>query len=359
MFVVPMGFHTALFPSCLPSDADADANNSEASDTQLPPPKSLPRRSPRSVKLPVAVTSPPTRRSSSRLVVTPSPLRQHKQSQKQKPKRAGVKRARHRRGTVAWRLFDDGWFKGKVERRPTSEHPVYLMSHSDGDMEEMMESQIDALIQMRLKEERRRKAAAPTVPPSKKKKTGNASKKERKRKVAASIAPPSKKKKTGKASSGQHVHGIYLEMPRKLPPDAVDLDDHMVARLEEVGLYSKDWLKLATRVHNDFLRGVDHFSKYKPKEFEPLGWLPKGRAARVRKNAVTLHRDVIAPLRHCTSSSEEQQGKDEGGAVGAARRAVAASAPAVAASASASVSASVAVAAGTGGAVPVAASEPV
>lgn len=106
-----------------------------------------------------------------------------------------------------------------------------------------------------------------------------------------------KEKKTGKAASGQYFHGIYLEMPSELPPDAVDLDDDMVARLEEVGCHTREWLKLARRVYNEFLRGVFAHSKYKPKAFEPLGWVPKGRRKRLRKTAEMLHRDVIAPLR--------------------------------------------------------------
>ena len=248
------------------------------------------RRSPRSLSS-MPQSNP---RRSSRLpaitpavVVTPSPSRRRRRMQKHKPdqktnaRKAGSHVIRYRCGTVVWRLFDDGWFKGKVERRPTSEHPFYLISYSDGDMEEMVESQIDALIQKREKHEQQAK---------------DERKRKRKEKEAVS-APLSKKKKAGKVSSGLYFRGMYLEMPSELTPDAVNLDDEMVARLGELGCHSKDWLKLATRVYNDFLRGVERHSKYKPQAFEPLGWLAKGRRSRIRKSAVVFHCEVVAPLR--------------------------------------------------------------
>ena len=268
----------------------------DASPTPQSPPSR--RTSPRSFAI---ITPSSTQRKSSQrmqLFPKPKPTIRNRQSPRLSvavtslpPKRKQQVRKppyRHHLGAVVWKLFDDGWFKGKVTRHPGTNNHHYLIIYSDGDQEEMIESQIDYLLRKREEYEQRQYEQH------------EEEKKKKKKKVVKEKPPPHKKKQ--QAKNNILAKDIYLEMPWPASPDDVELTSDAIVRLRNAGCGSQAWLSIATRVYNEFLRKKDAVTKKRRKEslnpIVPLYWIKgKKRRAALQLSAIKFHQQVVAPLR--------------------------------------------------------------
>lgn len=219
---------------------------------------------------------------------------------KSKSKSTKSKMPRYSMGQKLWKQFHAGPFEGTIVRCPTPDRQSYLVSYADGDSEEMHESLVTFLLGSAKKKKKKKMA----VPKKKKKMDVPMS--------STSPSPSSKRKRESPATpkrkkhSGIYVRGIFMDYPWDLLPGDPHLDSAMVQRLRKVGCDSRDWILLARRVYVEFLIKLKDQKQSRPKPIEPLGWLPKSKRAKMRKNGEILHDKVIAPLRRKATRSKHK-----------------------------------------------------
>lgn len=178
-----------------------------------------------------------------------------------------------------------GTFLGKVSMLPTGTRRFYRIIYSDGDEEEMRQSQIDKLLRKEQEQLEKNK------------------KQSLKEEVKKKSIPHKKKQQPKKKILAKD---IYLEMPWPASAGDLQLTSDAIARLRNVGCGSHAWLSIARRVFNEFNQKKDAVTKKRRKEslnpIVPLYWI-KGmkRRAEIERTAIKFHEKVIAPLRRKSS----------------------------------------------------------